>query len=218
MGLEPRFLGHSVRSVVNIWTELYVTAWSIRRQGCTSQPGQYTDRDARHILVNIPTELQVTAWSTYRPRCTSQPGQHTDRAARHSLANIPTELHVTTWPIYRLSCTLQPGQYTDRAACHNLANILTELHVTALSTYRPSCTSPYTARNIDTDISTDLTHPRHFRQGSYEWCLTNVNVTLYIQISSKSFDQVGRHRTKHSTARNISNLPFCFKRHAIKIT
>ena len=170
-------------NLVYIWTELYVTAWSIGRQGCMLQPGQYTDRAARHSLVNIPTELQVTTWSTYRPSCRSQRGQHTDRAAGHNVVNIPTELQVTTW-----------------------------------STYRPSCRSPYPARNIDTNSSTDLTHPRHFTEGSYEWCLTNVNVTLYSQISSKSFDQVRRHRRTYSRTRNFSKLPFCFTTHAIQLT
>ena len=84
-------------------------AWSIYRLTCTLQPGQHTDRAARHSLVNIPTELHVTAWSIYRPSGTSQPGQHTDRPARHSLVNIPTDLHVTAWSTYRPSCTSQPG-------------------------------------------------------------------------------------------------------------
>ena len=146
-------------------------------------------------LVNTSTGLHVTTWSIYRPSCRSQPGQHTDRAAGHNLVNIPTELQVTAWSTYRPSCRSQPGQHTDGAAGHL-----------------------NTVRNMDTDSSVDLTHPRHFREGNIEWRLTNVNITLYIQISSKSFDQVRRYRWKYSTARNMSKLLFSFMRHAIQLT
>jgi hypothetical protein len=121
-----------------------------------------------------------------------------DWAVKYSLVNIPTELQVTAWSTDRPSCRSQPGQQTDRTAGHTLANRPTELQVTTWTTYRPSCTSPYNVRNTDTDSSIDLTHPRHFREGSFEWHLTNVNITLCIQISSKSFDQVRRHCGKYS--------------------
>jgi hypothetical protein len=56
VGFEPRFLGHSVRSLVNIPTELHVTAWSTYWPSGKSQTGQQTDRAASHNLVN---KLQV---------------------------------------------------------------------------------------------------------------------------------------------------------------